>query len=150
MGWNYMEHWVYYYFMEGNGMIDKEGEVILMKQSRQYENTCKAKDARQGSYFNVTLEGVTLKFCADSQTQSDLISIQGILTAGTSQFPYLDEDCEEFLFTSPEQPAECLKALVNIHNKVDRKEVEYSAEIEAAQTLEELEAIVIDYTLDGE
>lgn len=126
-----------------NGKYEKVDQaLVIKKQEKQQENTTKAQQAIQDGYV-VFKEA---QFETNTQTCSDLTSTMLLMqAAGIETYNWLSRDDKVVTLTLEDFGT--LGGLIATYKNTvwNTKYVAFKQQIEAATTIEEVEAIVIDY-----
>ena len=117
------------------------------KQLKQEENTAKAKEAVENGY----VEYKEAEFETNAQTVGDLTATMLLMQAsGIESYDWLSKD--DKIVTLTVEDFGLLGGLIAQYknNVWSNKYLDFKAQIENAETLEEVEAIVIDYNMPTE
>lgn len=133
-------------YKQYNGKYLTQEEVLSdLKQSKLDENTNKAKQAIEDGYV-IFKEA---EFETNSQTVGDLTATM-LMLDDEDVYRWLSKD-DKVIELNKLDFVELGKLIAGYKNSVwNNKYISYKEQIEQATTIDELEAIVIDYTVNGE
>ena len=141
------------YIKEGDQYILKpadydEQQLILAKIAKHDENNEKAEIARENQFFTVTIDDKDCTFQTTRRTQQDLMTAKDFIQITEQPYQWFSDNNEEVYLT--------LEDVVTISTIFIQKAnvypiwSVYETQIEQAETIEEVNAIVINYDLDQE
>ena len=146
-----VEQWVYTedeYALDGDEYVLKDAEYIAKelakaKQDKYEENDTKASEARYNQEFEVEIQEQLCVFDTKPTTQADLLTAFAVCSTGetydgwvTNNGVVLDLTIEDVALIS-----QVFKQKSNVYGKWN----EFKQAIDEAETIEEVNAIVIDY-----
>lgn len=121
----------------------QEEELARMKKDKHEENSNKAKEARYNQEFTITVQNRICTFDTSEETQRDLLTAFSVCSTGITYDGWITNNGVELDLTLEDVAliSNTFKELSNVYGKWN----EYKDQIDAAQTVEEVQAIDIDY-----
>lgn len=119
-------------------------EFEQKKMQKHLENAIKAKEARYNQEFSIIIQNKECVFDTSAETQSDLLTAFAVCAQGETYDGWVTNNGVELDLTLEDVTliAATFKELSNVYSGWN----EYKALIDKAETIEELEAIEINYT----
>ena len=113
------------------------------RAAKHLENNTKAEVARYNQNFTITIQGKDCTFDTSRGTQSDLLTAFAVCSTGATYDGWITNNGVELNLTLEDVAliANTFKELSNVYPKWN----EFNIMIDNAATIEELEAIIIDY-----
>ena len=137
----------YYYIWDNNTIIvnpDREAEELNAAKTAKYaENDSKAAQSRYSKEFTLILQDKVCVFDTKETTQADLLTAFAVCSTGTTYDGWVTNNGVEFDLTFEDVAA--IAAEFKSKSNVYPQWAVYKRAIDSAQTVEEVEAIEINY-----
>lgn len=128
--------------LEAWGLTEEEN-LTLAKKNKYSENDEKAKDARYNQEFTITVQEQECVFDTSAQTQADLLTAFAVCSTGETYDGWVTNNGVELNLTLEDVTliSNTFKELSNVYGKWNQ----FKEQIDAAQTIADVQAIDIDY-----
>lgn len=116
------------------------------KESKRRENDEKAEIARESQVFTVEIDGKECTFQTTRRTQQDLATAKEFIQVTEQPYQWFSDNNQEVYLTLED----VISISITFMQKANIYPIwsEYESAIDAAETLEEVQAIIIDYNIE--